>query len=138
MRLLESQMKIEHSFSDISYSFDYSIVEPQVSIHPKEVSKVTILFNEKYEADMKRFERKLFHPQDLSISNIHSQNSRTSRSQTSNKLELKFLNRSARDVFLFAMKAFITKREMKNSAVLRKIENINFEKEEDFTAILEL
>jgi hypothetical protein len=36
------------------------------------------------------------------------------------------------------MKAFITKREMKNSAVLRKIENINFEKEEDFTAILEL
>jgi len=37
------------------------------------------------------------------------------------KLEIRFLNRAQRDVFLYTVKGFIAKREIKNSAVVRKI-----------------
>jgi hypothetical protein len=46
---------------------------------------------------------------------------------------LKFVNRRSKDEFLFAMKGFIAKRELKTSSVIKKIEkldvdnsNINF------------
>ena len=79
---------------------------------------MTIVFNEKYEQDLRRFERKLFNKEDISFSrssvksiNPNSRNnSSTSSGQNSLKLDLKFLTRSNRDLFLFTIKAFITKR----------------------------
>ena len=39
-----------HSFSDLHYYFDYSINEPTFIPHPKEVTRLTIHFGEKYES----------------------------------------------------------------------------------------
>lgn len=140
LELSDSQIRLAHSFSEADYVFEYSIVEPQIAPHSKEVGKATFLFSEKYEAEMRRFERRLFAPGDLAASRSHKalllRPQRASSSAP--KLEVKFLSRSARDTFLFAVKAFLAKREIKHSAVIRKLESINFEREEDFNAILEI
>lgn len=52
------------------------------------------------------------------------------------KLGLRFMTRANRDVFLYTLKGFITRRELKNTAVIRKIEKINFENNEEFSSIL--
>jgi hypothetical protein len=44
-----------HAFSDLSFLFDYSLMEPMFSHHPKEINHLTILFSEKYEQDLRRF-----------------------------------------------------------------------------------
>jgi len=43
-----------------------------------------------------------------------------------NKLELKFNSRGVRDNFLFVLKAFNTKRALKNSVIMNRLEKINF------------
>lgn len=52
------------------------------------------------------------------------------------KVGLRFMTRANRDVFLYTLKGFITRRELKNTAVIRKIEKINFENNEEFSSIL--
>lgn len=47
-----------------------------------------------------------------------------------NKLELRFLSRPSRDLLVFSIKAFSTKREMKSCAIIEKIERIDVSKEE--------
>jgi hypothetical protein len=49
-----------------------------------------------------------------------------------NKLELKFVCRSSRDLLIFSIKAFSTKKDMKSSAVIEKIERIDITKDELF------
>lgn len=140
LELTDSQIRLAHNFSEANYLFEYSIVEPQITPNSREISKATFVFNEKYEAEMRRFERRLFAPNDLAASKSHkSIIARPQKaSSTAPRLEVKFLSRSARDTFFFAMKAFIAKKEIRHSAVIRKIESINFEREEDFNAILEI
>ena len=43
-----------------------------------------------------------------------------------NRLELKFNSRGIRDNFLFILKAFNTKRALKNSVIMNRLEKINF------------
>ena len=140
LELSDSQIRLTHNFSEANYVFEYSIVEPQITPNSREVSKATFVFNEKYEAEMRRFERRLFALHDLSASKSHKTivGRPLQASSTAPRLEVKFLSRSARDTFFFAMKAFLAKKEIKHSAVIRKIESINFEREEDFNAILEI
>ena len=49
-----------HNYSEANYIFDYSILEPQIVANPREVAKASILFSEKYEVEMRRFEKRLF------------------------------------------------------------------------------
>ena len=143
----EDKVRILHAFSDLSYTFDYSLMEPLFSHQSKEVNKITIVFNEKYEQELKRFEKRLFNKDDFSLTrssiksitpspshspaqnlyqtNHHIQNNQNNQNQL--KLDLKFVTRANRDLFLYTIKAFITKREVKHSAVIRKIEKINFD-----------
>lgn len=44
-----------HAFSDLSYTFDYSLLEPLFTHNPKDISHLSILFNEKYEQEFKKF-----------------------------------------------------------------------------------
>jgi len=53
-------------------------------------------------------------------------------------LNIRFLSRAHRDVFLYTIKGFIAKREIKNSAIIRKLEKINFETDEEFGAVLQI
>jgi len=72
--------------------------------------------------EMKNFERKLFGYDELNHSrqNVRSAISKNNSNSTL-KFEIKFLNRSSRDIFLYTVKAFITKKEMKLSVVLKKM-----------------
>lgn len=54
------------------------------------------------------------------------------------KLELKFQNRSMKDNFLLIVKAFNTKKAMKTSAIIGKLENINLSGDENFNYVLEI
>jgi hypothetical protein len=38
-----------------------------------------------------------------------------------NKMEVKFLSRNSRDLFLFTLRAFLCKEDMKNSVIMEKI-----------------
>jgi hypothetical protein len=55
IQVYEEKVKIMHAFSDLNYIFDYSIIEPMFTHHPKEITHLTIVFSEKYEVDMRRF-----------------------------------------------------------------------------------
>jgi len=81
---------------------------------------VVIVFSEKYETELRRFTKKLFDEQqqpikDLNLSVKSTQSSNLQQSQppassNPNKLDIKFMNRNSRDIFLFTMKAFNTKK----------------------------
>lgn len=63
--MYDKQITLIHKFSEANYIFDYSILEPQMTPSTREVTKATILFNEKYETEMRRFERRLFSNNEL-------------------------------------------------------------------------
>lgn len=60
------------------------------------------------------------------------------RQRNEHRLELKFSNRATRDNFLFILKAFNTKRALKNSVIMGKIEQINFNDTGSFNYIMEI
>ena len=49
-----------HAFSDLHYTFEYSLLEPLFTHHLKEINHLTIQFSEMYEKDLRQFEKKLF------------------------------------------------------------------------------
>ncbi len=51
---------------------------------------------------------------------------------------MKFNNRALRDNFLFILKAFNTKRALKNSIIMSKIEQINFNDSANFNYAMEI
>ena len=72
---------------------------------------MVIIFSEKYEAELKRFIKKLFDEtlKDMT-SSVKSTQSTSQQNAQTNKLDIKFMNRNSRDIFLFAIKAFNTKK----------------------------
>lgn len=88
----------------------------------KDSCRMVIIFSEKYEAELKRFLKRLFDEpiKDMS-SSVKSTQSSHMPSPQYNKLDIKFMNRTSRDVFLFVMKAFNTKKELRSSAIIQKI-----------------
>lgn len=95
----------------------------------KETNKIVIYFNEKYDAEVTKFINTLFGFQDLTESMKLSNEKR---------LELKFQNRLMKDNFLLIVKAFNTKKAMKTSAIIGKLENINLSGDENFNYVLEI
>lgn len=75
---------------------------------------------------------------DLNSSVKSTQSSQQAVSNQVSKLDVKFMNRSSRDIFLFAMKAFNTKKELRSSVILTKIEQVDFGNQEAFDFILEI
>ncbi len=77
-------------------------------------------------------------------SNVSAVSSKTKLFQKSfhthcvNKLEVRFLSRNSRDLFLFTLRAFICKVDMKNSVIMERIETLQALKgEEDYNKLLE-
>jgi hypothetical protein len=134
VQVFEDKIKLMHAFSDLSYTFDYSLMEPLFNHTSKEVNRITIIFSEKYEQELRRFERRLFNKEDLSFTRSSIRHIAANQKGPL-ELALRFPSRANRDVFLYTIKAFITKREIKNTAVIRKIEKINFDDKEEFSAI---
>jgi hypothetical protein len=88
---------------------------------------MVIIFSEKYEAELKRFTKKLFdEPLKDMTSSVKSTQSTSQQNAQTNKLDIKFMNRNSRDIFLFAIKAFNTKKELRSSVILTKIEKVDF------------
>jgi hypothetical protein len=54
-----------------------------------------------------------------------------------NKIEIRFISRNSRDLFLFTHKAFICREDMKNSLFLQRIETLqNIVTEDDYYRFL--
>lgn len=51
--------------------------------------------------------------------------SKQERSNQELVVNLKFINRRCKDEFLFILKGFIAKKELKNSSVIKKIEKLD-------------
>lgn len=60
------------------------------------------------------------------------------RQRNQHRLELRFNSRNIRDNFLFIIKAFNTKRAMKNSVIMSKIEQLNYNDTANFNYIMEI
>jgi hypothetical protein len=103
-------MKIMHCNSSVQYTFDYSLGEPRIEASPRELNKVIIHFNEKYDAEITSFTNSLFgREEDLSSE------------KQEKTLELRFQSRAMKDGFLLIIKAFNTKKAMKTSAIVGKL-----------------
>ena len=81
-----------------------------------ELTNILIVFPQKYEAETIKFLTELW--SDFSISNEE-------KSKNELIVSIKFVNRRAKDEFLFVMKGFIAKRELKSSNVIKKIEKLD-------------
>lgn len=64
--------------------------------------------------------------------------SNSARISSEQKIELKFDDRTLRDNFLFILKSFNTKKALRNSAIVKKIENIDLNKNENINYVLEI
>jgi len=61
-----------------------------------------------------------------------------SQNSCPNKLEIRFISRHSRDLFLFTQRAFICKEDMKNSIYLQRIETLqSIATEQDYHKFLE-
>ena len=65
-----------------------------------------------------------------------SKSSRTSSYEQ--KIELKFEDRSTKDSFLFLIKAFNAKKAMKDSEIVKRIQNVDLNNNDNFNYILEI
>lgn len=103
------------------------MAEPRIEASIKESTKVIISFSEKYAADVSGFVNTVFGYQDI-----------TSSMKLSNekRLELKFSSRAMKDNFLLAVKAFNTKKALKTSAVIEKLEKIDLNSDDVFDYVL--
>jgi hypothetical protein len=54
------------------------------------------------------------------------------------RLELRFNNRATKDNFLFIIKAFNTKKIMKNSTIMNKIEQVDMNENATFNYMIEI
>jgi hypothetical protein len=54
------------------------------------------------------------------------------------RMEIKFGSKQARDLFLLTLKAFFTKKQLKSSVVLHKIEELSFNENEQLNLLLEI
>lgn len=126
---MEDKIRVSHSHSHHQYTFDYSMGEPRIEASPKEPQKVVITFGERHEFEVVPFIKNIFGNEDMSASQ---------RQRNEHKLELKFSSRNLRDNFLFIIKAFNTKRAMKNATVMSKIEQLDFNDSGTFDYLLEI
>lgn len=87
---------------------------------PKDPTRVVVFFNEKFQIEVLKFISELFgYPQVAAM------------------IDIRFAARKAKDEFLFVMKAFNAKKEIRSSAVIHKIERVEHE-EENFNFLLEI
>ena len=106
-------LKLSHCNSSLNYRFLYNLVEPQINSHGKEPQLVTLSFTPKYEPETIAFLIDLFGDRNVP---------EEERSKTGDmRMILKFLNRKQKDEFLFVVKGFNAKKELKNSLVVSKI-----------------
>ena len=115
----------------------YTLSEPKIQLSPKDPCKVYLRFQQDTNNTVKGWLNKAtgieknsnanMNESSLSMkiphSNVSAVSSKTKLFQKSytrciNKLEVRFLSRNSRDLFLFTLRAFICKEDMKNSFVM--------------------
>lgn len=58
------------------------------------------------------------------------------KNSNEHRLELQFPTRAAKDKFLYVIKAYVTRKAIKNAAVIQKIEDHDFNPENNFNTML--
>ena len=89
-------------FSDVNFSFDYSIFEPKIQFN-RDQTKVDIVFDEKHENNAKKFMGELFG---------RSMDPHSSRVNFNKefKITMCFQSKFLKDLFILTLKSFYTKR----------------------------
>ncbi len=89
-----------------------------MELNPKDLLRVYFRFREDNGEDqLKSFMSSVFEIDlERSVTKSHSR-----LFKNENKLELRVLSRNSRDLLVFCLKAFSTKRDMRSSAVIEKI-----------------
>lgn len=88
LTVAEDYMMIAHSNSNACLRFFYNISEPLFSIHPQDITRVGVVFSQKFEVETLKFLLDVFG--DISLSKEENCNQEL-------RVALKFLNRRSRD-----------------------------------------
>ena len=60
MEITDDMIRLTHSNSSASYKFMYCLGEPVFDVFPKDPTKLTIIFSQKYESETLKFLMELF------------------------------------------------------------------------------
>ena len=116
IKIMEDTLKISPIHSDLYYTFDYSILEPKFQVIEKDPTRLQIVFNQKYEKEAKKFINAVFSSPISSNSRITGMESSMHSARSGERVggqvryEMRFMGRKNRDIFLFILKAFFTKK----------------------------
>lgn len=101
LQITDEHIRLAHCNSSAHFRFYYCLGEPLINTLPKDLTNIMIVFPQKYEAETIKF-----------LTELWSDFSLTTEEKTKNELmvNIRFVNRRAKDEFLFAMKGFIAKR----------------------------
>ena len=123
LALSETDITITETKSEKSFRFEYSLSEPRLEINPKDTTRLYFRFLNDCDEKLRMYLSGIFDGDLEKSTRSHSIELRNE-----NKLELKFISRSSRDLMIFGIKAFSAKRDMKSSAIIEKIERIDLTK----------
>lgn len=124
LKLSDSLIRLIDNLTQTSYKFEYTIAEPRIDPNARDPTKLSVSFTERYEDELFKFLSTLFDSSRVSA--------------TEGRLDLRFANRSAKDIFLIAHKAFIAKKEAKTASLLNKIENSDLAQADLFNYAMEI
>lgn len=124
LKLSDSLIRLIDNISQTSYKFEYTIAEPRIDPNLRDPTKLSVSFTERYEDELFKFLSTLFDSSRVSA--------------TEGRLDLRFANRSAKDIFLYAQKAFVAKKEVKTASLLNKIANSDLANVDTFNYSMEL
>jgi hypothetical protein len=124
MRLNPTDMEFVDDNSGDKLLKDYSISEPKIELNPKDPTRVYLRFEEDQTDEVREWLNQIFHVRSTSLLDessmsarvpfkSHSESSKlklfqkSERTHCINKIELRFISRNSRDLFLFTQRAFI-------------------------------
>ena len=111
-------MRIAHCNSNAHFKFYYCLGEPIIQAQAKDPVNIAMVFPHKYEAETLKFLMELWN--DLNLTKEEKNNQELI-------VNFKFINRRYKDEFLFVVKGFTAKKELKNSSVIKKIEKMDID-----------
>lgn len=117
-------MRLKDVVTENCYKFEYTVSDPLIDLHPKDHTRMTLIFSERYEEDLEKFIRATL-ADDIQLTESRRT---TDRYSSSRKIELRFSSRTTKDMFIYSYRAFVARREIKTSVLINKIENIDLNK----------
>lgn len=112
---------------------NYDITEPRIELNPKDPTKLFLRFENDSKNSVRMWLNQIYGEPNIKISDTESMRSQNSGSSKSklfkglhcpNKVELVFMSRQNRDQFLFSLRGFVCKENMRNTIVMQNIEHI--------------